>query len=171
MDLLVELEDSVICGDGAMGTELIAAGVPLDTCLEEVSTTRPQLVAGLHTAYVEAGARLIETNTFGANAIRLQRYGLEHRVAALNHSSVRLARQAAAGRPVYVAGSVGPLGTALADVEAAHIDPAQVFSDQLTALLEAGVDVVFFETFLDLEEIRLALGALRRLDATIPAIC
>ena len=151
MNLLTELESSVVCGDGAMGTELMAAGVPIDACFEELSVTQPKLVSDIHLAYVEAGARLIETNTFGANAVRLQRHGLEEQVAAFNHASVRLARQAAAGHSVYVAGSVGPLGITLADAEAAHIDPAQVFTGQLTALLEAGIDVVFFETFIDFE--------------------
>ncbi|MBV9490599.1 MAG: homocysteine S-methyltransferase family protein, partial [Verrucomicrobia bacterium] len=84
MDFLAELEDSVVCGDGAMGTELIAAGVPLDACLEQVSLTRPELVLKLHTAYAEAGACLIETNTFGANAVRLERHGLADQVVALN---------------------------------------------------------------------------------------
>ena len=154
-----------------MGTELMAAGVSIDACFEEISVARPELVSGIHEAYVSAGARLIETNTFGANAVRLSRHGLEQQVAAFNHASVRLAREAAAGRPVYVAGSVGPLGITLQDAEAAHIDPAQVFTEQLTALLEAGIDAVFFETFIDFEEIRLALNRLRTLDHAIPAIC
>ncbi|HEY0793353.1 MAG TPA: bifunctional homocysteine S-methyltransferase/methylenetetrahydrofolate reductase [Chthoniobacterales bacterium] len=171
MNLLSELQDSVLCGDGAMGTELMGAGVPMERCFEELSVTHPDLVSGIHTAFVQAGARLIETNTFGANAARLQRHGLEGQVKAINVAAVRLARRAAAGHPVWVAGSVGPLGLGLPESGAAQISPEQVFAEQLAALLEAGVDAVFFETFVDFEEIRLALGQLRKLDATIPAIC
>ncbi|MBW0001090.1 MAG: bifunctional homocysteine S-methyltransferase/methylenetetrahydrofolate reductase [Verrucomicrobia bacterium] len=171
MDLVTELGDSVICGDGAMGTELMAAGVSIDACFEELSVTQTQLISDVHAAYVAAGARLIETNTFGANAVRLHRHGLEQQVRAFNQASVRLARQVAAGHSVYVAASVGPLGITLEEASAGHIDPAQAFTEQLTALLEAGIDVIFFETFIDFEEIRLALQQLRKLDPAIPAIC
>ena len=170
MNLISELQDSVVCGDGAMGTELLGAGVPLEMCFEELSVTQPDLVTRIHLAYVDAGARLIETNTFGANAARLQRHGLEGQVKAINQASVRLARKAAAGHPVWVAGSVGPLGLGLLEAEAANISPEQVFSEQLSTLLDAGADAIFFETFVDFEEIRLALGQLRKLDATVPAI-
>ncbi len=171
MNLREVLRERVVCGDGAMGTELMAAGVPVDTCFEQVCLTEPDVVSGIHDAYVRAGAELIETNTFGANAARLRRYGLEDRVAEINARGVQLAQAAARPRGVLVAGSVGPLGIPLAEAGASALDAAAIFREQLTALLDAGVDALFFETFLDLAEMRIALQQLRKLDADVPAIC
>ena len=100
----------VLVCDGAMGTMLQAAGSPLDIALCELSLTRPELVKAIHGAYIAAGADIIETNTFGACSTRLARYGLEDRVAEINHAAVRAARDAVAAsdRQVLVAGSVGP---------------------------------------------------------------
>ena len=117
MDLLDELQSSVLCGDGAMGTELMAAGVPTDICLEGLNVTEPDLVSKIHLSYVGAGARLLETNTFGANAARLSKHGLEQKVAELNAAAVQLAQRAVGQKPIYIAGSVGPLG--LTEEEAA----------------------------------------------------
>ncbi len=171
MDLLEELQDSVVCGDGAMGTELIAAGAPIDTCLEELNLSNPDLVFRVHRSYAEAGARLLETNTFGANAGRLSKYGLEGKVVELNRAAVGLARKAIGGRSIYLAGSVGPLGLPNDVVETEKIDRSAVFQEQLQALLEAGVDVIFFETFVDLEELETGLRALHGLDPVVPVIC
>jgi methionine synthase / methylenetetrahydrofolate reductase(NADPH) len=171
MHLLEELQDSVVCGDGAMGTELMAAGVPLDVCLEELNLTDPDLVVRIHESYVQAGARLLETNSFGANAGRLSKYGLEGKVAALNSAAVALARRAIGNRPIYLASSVGPLGLTDDLVETQKIDRAAVFREQLDAALNAQVDVVFFETFIDLEELQIGLQTLREMDPHIPVIC
>src|SRR5579862_567010 len=110
MDLLEELESAVLPGDGAMGTLLMEAGVPLERCFEELCVSDPDLVRGVHDQYVTAGARLIETNSFGANAVRLEKHGFAGHVNEINWTAAQIARQAARGKNAYVAGSVGPLG-------------------------------------------------------------
>src|ERR1700733_1285118 len=107
MDFLDELQSSVLCGDGAMGTELMATGVPLDVCFEELNVTRPELVRGVHDSYVAAGARVLETNTFGGNGVRLSRHGLETRSRELNQAAVRLGREAIGAKDIYLAASIG----------------------------------------------------------------
>ena len=171
MEFLEELKSAVLCGDGAMGTELMSAGVPLDVCFEELNVSAPDLVTRIHDSYVEAGARLIETNTFGANGARLSKYGLQSRVKELNQAAIRLARQSIGSHPIYLAASIGPLGIADPKTECQDSDRAGLFMEQAEAMLDAGVDVVFLETFLDFEEIRIALDAVRKLDAKIPVIC
>ena len=171
MDFLDELHSSVICGDGAMGTELMAAGAPTDISLEGLNLTEPDLVSKIHLSYVNAGARVLETNTFGANAARLSKHGLEQKVAELNTAAVRLARDAAGQNPIYIAGSVGPLGLTEEEAAEQSVDRRDLFKDQLVALLGAGADVIFFETFLDFAELQIGLLALRELDQKIPAIC
>src|SRR3989442_14568655 len=110
MDLLDELQSHVLCGDGATGTLLLEAGIPLDRCFEEVCVSEPDRIEKIHQQYIGAGARVIETNTFGANAVRLERFGFEGRVAAINRAATQIAIKTARGKDVYVAGSVGPLG-------------------------------------------------------------
>src|SRR5579864_6543009 len=105
MDLLAQLEEKLICGDGAMGTLLLDRGVPVDRCLEELCVSEPDRIRAVHDEYAAAGARVIETNTFGANAVRLARFGLENRVAEINRAAARLAKNAACGKDVWVAGS------------------------------------------------------------------
>src|SRR5256884_10018370 len=110
MDLLAELGERLVCGDGAMGTLLLDRGVPVDRCLEELCVSDPNRIRAVHEEYVAAGARVIETNTFGANAVRLARFGFENQVAEINKAAARIARESARGKNVCVAGSVGPLG-------------------------------------------------------------
>ncbi len=154
-----------------MGTELMSAGVPLDVCFEELNVSTPEVVSRIHDAYVEAGARLIETNTFGANAARLSKHGLQDRVREFNQAAIGLARASIGQRPIYLAASVGPLGIADPQEELQEIDRAELFSEQAQAILDAGVDVIFLETFVDFNEIQIALTAVRKLDANIPIIC
>ncbi len=172
MDLLDELSTRVLCGDGAMGTTLMeVADVPFDRCLEEFCLSAPDLVAKIHGQYIEAGARVIETNSFGANAARLERHGLENQVRELNTAAARLARQAARGKDgVFVAGSVGPLGITADAAREQNIDRRAVFAEQIGALIDGGVDLIFFETFLDLDELLLALEVKEGLHA-LPALC
>ncbi len=172
MDLLDELSTRVLCGDGAMGTTLMeVADVPFDRCLEEFCLSAPDLVAKIHGQYIEAGARVIETNSFGANAARLERHGLENQVRELNTAAARLARQAARGKDgVFVAGSVGPLGITADAAREQNIDRRAVFAEQIGALIDGGVDLIFFETFLDLDELLLALEVKESLHA-LPALC
>ncbi|HSZ79227.1 MAG TPA: bifunctional homocysteine S-methyltransferase/methylenetetrahydrofolate reductase [Chthoniobacterales bacterium] len=171
MDFLEELNSSVLCGDGAMGTELMSSGVPVEVCFEELNVSAPELVSRIHDSYVQAGARLIETNTFGANAARLARHGLQSRVQELNQAAIRLARKSIGQRSIYLAASIGPLGIADPQAEFQEIDRANLFEEQAKAILEAEVDVLILETFLDFEEIQIALNAVRTLDTKIPVIC
>src|SRR6266853_1579438 len=170
MDLLAELEERLVCGDGAMGTLLLDRGVPVDRCLEELCISDPDRIRAIHEEYVAAGARVIETNTFGANAIRLARFGLDNRVREINKAAVSLAKKAARGKEVCVAGSVGPLGISTHEAEERGIDRAQCFREQFAALLEADVDLIFFETFLNFEEMKIALRAIPESDCAIVSL-
>jgi homocysteine S-methyltransferase len=157
VDLLDELQTRLICGDGAIGTLLLEAGIPLEGCFEELCVTEPDRIRAIHEQYIAAGARVIETNTFGANAVRLERFGFEDRVVEINRSAAQLARQASAGKDVVVAGSIGPLGISPADAELRGIDRAQCYRDQITGLLDGGAELIFFETFMDYDELAVAL--------------
>jgi homocysteine S-methyltransferase len=170
MDFLEELEKRVLCGDGAMGTLLLAEGIRLERCFEELCVSEPDRIRRIHEDYIGAGARVIETNTFGGNAVRLERFGLEGRVTEINWAGVEVTKKAARGRSVYVAGSVGPLGISAEEATARGIDRAQCFREQIAALLEAGVDLILFETFMDLGEIEIAFRAKKEL-SDIPEIC
>ena len=121
-----------------MGTLLLAAGVPLDRCFEELCLTEADRVRSIHEDYIAAGARVIETNTFGGNAVRLERFGFENRVGEINRAAAQLARAAARGRDVAVAGSIGPLGISANEAETRMVDRALCFREQVTALLEGG---------------------------------
>src|SRR5438874_13764562 len=140
MDLRAELEERLVCGDGAMGTLLLDQGLPIDVCLEEICVSEPERVRRIHEDYIAAGARVIETNSFGANAVRLARFGYEQRVAEFNRIAAQLAKHAAKGKDVCVAGSVGPLGISVMEAEERRIDRTDCFREQIEALLEAGVE-------------------------------
>src|SRR5947208_12242210 len=159
MNLLEELQDRIVCGDGAMGTLLLDQGLPMETCLEQVCVSDPERVRTIHRDYIAAGARVIETNSFGANAVRLSRFGLEGRVVEFNHAAAQLAKESAAGKDVCVAGSVGPLGISALEAEERGVDRGRCFYEQIQALLEGGIDLIFLETFMDDAEMQIALGA------------
>jgi homocysteine S-methyltransferase len=170
MDLLDELESRILCGDGAIGTSLLEEGIPLAQCFEELCVTEPERIEKIHQAYIGAGARVIETNTFGANAVRLGKFGLEGRVAEINRAAARIACKTAWQKDVYVAGSVGPLGISGDEARSRGIDREHCFREQITALLEGGVDLIFFETFMDFEEMEIAYRARKTIDEGL-AIC
>ncbi len=170
MNLLEELETHIVCGDGAMGTLLLDRGVPVDHCLEELCLSEPNRVGQIHEEYIAAGARVIETNTFGANAVRLSRFGLESRVSEINRSAAGLARAAAKGKNVWVAGSVGPLGITGHEAEERGIDRSTVFREQIEALIAAEVDLIFLETFMSFEEMEIALLAKPKDDVIVVAL-
>ena len=154
-----------ILADGAMGTLLFARGIPQRACLDELATTRSDLIGSIHREYLDAGAELIETATFGANRHRLDAYGLADRAHAFNRRAAQVAREArdVSGRDALVAGSIGPLGAAgreLAEHEERTIRAA--FREQIDGLLEGGVDLFVFETFGSLEHLVLALDEARR---------
>lgn len=147
--------------DGAMGTILYAAGVPLSACFDELNVRRPEVVSRIHAAYAEAGAELVETNTFGANPPKLAHHGLAAETEALNEAAARLARDAVAGRAA-VAGSVGPLGLRLAPFgELTFAEAVAAFGRQVDGLLAGGVDGLILETFSDLVELEAAWTAVR----------
>ncbi len=153
--------ERILLADGAMGTELYSRGIPLDRCYEELNLTCPQLVREIHQAYLEAGAEIIETNTFGANAIRLARYGLEKKAREINLRAAEIAREASQGE-AYIAGSVGPAQRKIAP--SPKIGDAQLydaFACQVEALRDGGVELIVLETFSDLEEAGIAYRAAR----------
>src|SRR6266508_3932597 len=156
------LSSQTLLADGAMGTMLHARGVGFDKCFDELNLTRPSAVAEIHRAYVEEGAQLIITNTFGANRFKLAKHGLEDHVAVINKASVDLAKRvvAASFREVLVAGDVGPLGVRIAPFGRVQPEQARAaFTEQITALAEAGTDLIVLETFSDLYEILEAIKA------------
>jgi methionine synthase / methylenetetrahydrofolate reductase (NADH) len=158
------LESDVIhVFDGAMGTMLYAKGVYINRCYDELNLSNPDLVREVHSEYIRAGADIIETNTFGATAHKLQQYGLEANLHEINARAAQLAREAAKDR-AYVAGAIGPLGLRIEPYGPTSFDEAkELFSTQAVALLEGGVDLFIVETFSDVSEIRQAIRAIREL--------
>ncbi len=156
------LKDSILIADGAMGSMLHEAVGP-QRCFDELNSTEPEAVFRVHQAYIEAGAQIIETNTFGANRFKLEPHGLGDEVQRLNGRGVKIAREArdSATREVLIAGSIGPLGIG---VQARHPEPDEIlaiFREQALALEERGVDLYVLETFSYIEEILLAIDAIR----------
>jgi methionine synthase I (cobalamin-dependent)/5,10-methylenetetrahydrofolate reductase len=161
--LLEELDRRVLVCDGAMGTMLYAKGIFLNRSFDELNLTQPDLVAEVHQQYVRAGADVIETNTFGANRVKLGAFGLADRVHALNVQGARIARHAAREQ-AWVAGAIGPLGIRIEPWGRTGVDEAQAwFGEQAKALIEGGVDLFILETFRDVNEIGAAIRAVRAL--------
>lgn len=159
--LLQALREGTIVIDGAMGTQLYERGVLYSACFEELCATRPELVRKIHEDYVRAGAQLIETNSFGSNAIRLEKHGLQHRVAELCAASVKLAREAV-GAKGFVGGAIGPSGYFLGEAIDADLKRVgDALREQADALVEAGVDALVIETMRQSAEVRLAIQAAR----------
>jgi methionine synthase / methylenetetrahydrofolate reductase(NADPH) len=151
----------VLVCDGAMGTMLYAKGVFLNRSFDELNVTKPDLVSEVHQAYVRAGADVVETNTFGANRIKLGAFGLAEQVHAINLQGAKIARHAAR-ETVYVAGALGPLGIRIEPWGKTGTDEAEeFFREQARALLEGGVDLFVLETFRDVNEIGAAIRAVR----------
>lgn len=161
-DFNERLKDSILIADGAMGS-MLHETVGAQRCFDEVNSTEPEAVFRVHQAYIEAGAQIIETNTFGANRFKLEPFGLGDEVQRLNGRAVKIAREArdSAPREVLIAGSMGPLGIG---VQARHPEPDEIlaiFREQALALEERGVDLYALETFSYIEEILLAIDAIR----------
>ncbi len=155
--------------DGAMGTMLYARGVYINRSFDELNLTSPDLVSSVHREYIRAGAEVIETNTYGANAVKLEGYGLETRVREINRRAAEIAREAA-GESVFVAGAVGPLGIRIEPYGPTSVDEARgLFRDAVEGLLEGGVDLFLLETFSDIAEIRQAIRAVREV-SDLPVI-
>jgi methionine synthase / methylenetetrahydrofolate reductase(NADPH) len=157
------LASRVLVCDGAMGTMLYAKGIFFNRSFDELNLTQPDCVAEVHQAYVRAGADVIETNTFGANRVRLTPFGLGDRVQAINAQGAKIARHAARDE-VFVAGSIGPLGIRIEPWGKTGVDEAEdYFREQAEGLLEGGVDLFVLETFHDVNEIAAAIRAVRSL--------
>src|SRR5918912_4589668 len=155
--------DDVHVFDGAMGTMLYSKGIYINRSYDELNLTNAELVRGVHEEYVRAGAEIIETNTFGATAHKLQQYGLEGSLRLITLAAARIAREAA-GDNCYVAGAVGPLGLRIEPYGPTSYDEAKdMFKEQVAALLEGGVDLFVLETFSDISEMRQAIRAVREL--------
>ena len=155
------IDERVLVCDGAMGTMLYARGVFINKSFEALNVTQPDLVAEVHQEYVRAGADVVETNTFGANRIKLGSFGLADKLQAVNEQGARLARHAAR-KDAYVAGSIGPLGIRIEPWGKTGIDEAREhFREQARALAEGGVDLFILETFRDLNEIGAAIDGVR----------
>ncbi len=162
--------DRVILFDGAMGTMLYARGIYINQSYDELNVRAPDLVRDVHAEYVAAGAEVLETNTFGANRLKLAQYGLADRVREINRAGAELAR-GAAGEKVLVAGAVGPLGVRIEPFGPTSMDDARtVFREQMEGLAEGGANVFLLETFSDLHEIEQAILAARDVDASRPVI-
>jgi methionine synthase I (cobalamin-dependent)/5,10-methylenetetrahydrofolate reductase len=153
------VHSSVLVVDGAMGTQLYERGVLYSACFEELNVSRPALVSKVHEDYLRAGAQVLETNTFGANALRLEKYGLSGRVRELNLAGVRVAREAAGGQ-AYVLGAIGPSGYFLGEASAEDLGKVKTaLLEQARSLVESGVDGLLVETFRQTPELRIAVEA------------
>jgi len=158
------LDDRVLVCDGAMGTMLYAKGVFINRCFESLNQSQPDLVVDVHLEYLKAGADVIETNTFGANRMKLRGFGLGDQVREINLAGAQLARRAVEKwkGDAYVAGAIGPLGVRVEPWGKTGIDEAEaMFRDQAQALLDGKVDLFILETFRDLNEIGAAIAAVR----------
>ncbi len=152
------LASAPVLTDGAWGTQLQARGLPTGTCPEAWNLQQPNLVEQVARAYVEAGSRIILTNTFGANRFSLQRYGLAQEAAAVNRAGVQISRRAAAGRALVFA-TIGPSGKMLIMGEVSEADLHAAFAEQAGAMADAGADGIVVETMSDSTEATLALTA------------
>jgi len=162
LDFNARLKDSILIADGAMGSMLHEA-VGTQRCFDELNATEPEAVFRVHQAYIEAGAHIIETNTFGANRFKLAPHGLAEEVQRLNSRGVKIAREAreSASREVLIAGSIGPLGLGVQSRHPAPEEIQDIFHEQALALEERGVDFYILETFSYIEELLIAIEAIR----------
>jgi methionine synthase I (cobalamin-dependent)/5,10-methylenetetrahydrofolate reductase len=160
------LRNSVLVADGAMGSMIYEATGP-QRSFDEVNLTQPEVVFAIHQAYIQAGAQIIETNTFGANRHRLAQVGLGDAVVQINHRAVKIAREAreAAPHEVLIAGSIGPLGLLRQGRTLPDDEIRAIYAEQAAALEERGVDFFLLETFTDLKQLLLAIAAIRSFSA------
>jgi homocysteine S-methyltransferase len=163
---------SLVLFDGAMGTMLYSRGVFINQCYDELNVRAPDLVREVHRSYVKAGAEVLETNSFGANRLKLAQFGLAAQTRELNQRAAELAREAAEdGNDVLVAGAVGPLGVRLEPYGPTSVEEArEIFREQMEGLKAGGADLFILETFSDLHEIGQAIAAAREVDPTMPVV-
>ncbi|HLO25040.1 MAG TPA: homocysteine S-methyltransferase family protein, partial [Geobacteraceae bacterium] len=167
---LQAIRNRVLVLDGAMGTMLQERGLKPGQSPEELNLTMPGVVAGVHRAYLDVGADIIVTNTFGGNRAKLSHYGLEGKIREINAAAVAIARDAA-GDKAYVGASIGPTGNFVEPVGDIGFDEmAAIYREQASHLIEAGADFITFETFLDIKEIRAGIIAVREISSDIPIV-
>lgn len=169
----LEASTRPIITDGAMGTLLHERGVEIDACFDELNITQPAVVANIHRDYIQAGAEIIKTNTFGANRTKLERHGLDDKVTLINTEAVELLKKviSASFKNVLIAGDVGPLGVPLAPFGRLQLDEAfEIYLEQIRSLVQAGVDLILIETMVDTYAVREAVKAVRHVDPGIPLI-
>src|SRR5713226_5322910 len=147
-NFIERLKQSPVLCDGAMGTWLYAKGIFINRSYDELNLSQPELIRGVHHDYLQAGAEIIETNTFGANSFRLARHSLADKARDINLAGARLAREAAKSFDLWVAGSVGPLGILIEPLgKTSYQEAHDAFREQIAALVEGGVDLLILETF------------------------
>ena len=170
-NLLTRLEKGPVLCDGAMGTLLLSKGIFIDRCYDELNLSQPDLIKGIHLEYLQAGAEIIETNTFGANSFRLSKHGCVDKLAEINRKGARLAREAAKSFDALVAGAVGPLGIRIEPLGKIALSEArEAFREQIAALNEEGVDLLILETFGYLEELHQAILAAHEVNPSLPVV-
>src|SRR3989441_9013967 len=170
-DLLARLKTSAVLCDGAMGTWLYSKGIFINRCYDELNLSQPELIRSVHHEYLQAGAEVIETNTFGANSFRLERHGIRDKARDINLAGARLAKEAAKSFDGWVAGSVGPLGIRIEPLGKTSFEEARAaFREQIAALVEGGVDLIILETFGYIEELHQALLAARDVNPNVPVV-
>ncbi|MBN2542320.1 bifunctional homocysteine S-methyltransferase/methylenetetrahydrofolate reductase [bacterium] len=171
-DILEIIEEKILVADGAMGTMLYSMGIPKGHCYDELNSSHPEVIKNIHTDYINAGAELIETNTFGANRYILEKYfDLGSKTMELNHLGAKLAREIA-GNKALVGGSVGPITRPFESTEILEDNDIRAyFKEQVSTLIEGGVDIIIFETIADLDELIEGIKALKEVDSKFPCIC
>src|SRR6266403_128134 len=170
-NLIERLKRSPVLCDGAMGTLLYAKGIFINRCYDELNLSQPELIRGVHHDYLQAGAEIVETNTFGANSFRLARHSLADRVRDINLAGAYVAREAAKSFDAWVAASIGPLGVRIEPLGKTSFEEARAaFREQIAALAEASVDLLILETVGYVEELHQAVLACRDVDAKIPIV-
>ena len=170
-DLLKRLERGPVLCDGAMGTLLYSKGIFINRCYDELNVSQPDLIRDIHHEYLQAGADVIETNTFGANSFRLSKHGCVDKLAAINRQGAHIAREAAKSFDALVAGAVGPLGVRIEPLGKIAFEEARAaFREQIESLNTEGVDLLILETFGYLEELHQAILAARDVNPRLPVV-
>lgn len=163
---LQTLRQRPMLADGAMGTLLYARGIPYEQCFDALNLSQPELISGIHREYISAGAEIVETNSFGANRIRLATHNLEDQVRQINHRAARLVQEArdVAGKQAFIAGAIGPTGLPLQAPDEHRLHELRaIFREQIEGLQEGGADLLILETFTSLAELRQAVLAAREI--------
>jgi len=170
MSFLEDIKEKVLVFDGSMGTMLQKNGIPVGTCPEEWNITHPEIVKEIYKAYCEAGCDVIQSNTFQSNSMKLREYGIRDKHYEINYQGVKLAKEVMAGKG-YVAASIGPLGKLLEPFGELTFDAAyDTFKEQVIAVRDGGADIISFETFTDVSEMRIALLAAKE-NCKLPVFC